>query len=402
MEWAELLRRVLWESGILMKQLSVYAGPISQAPCQGPFKFTFGDAGFEWRGTDRHEHPNSRNGAGNEANYPGVDYMFLHNLFFERLFQMKDAGNLPSNYFFASNIPSVNIMDTYDEQTWPFQVNFTASGNGISQDFTFGVDANVNSISNPPGPGQLWTVKQPGNVKLFQNLTSRAQIYSVTSPQAPTNILPTKIIYRAGKDITLLPEDGTKPGFEVKLGADFTAFIKRYVCSDGDYGSGLRQNDSTNQQQNTNDYESDQMMDMVPLHYVDYPQQNSIVYPADPDVESYNDLSNQQILLEEVLIKQQKEKEGVFDNISNDLNKRFSVLPNPSNGLFSIYLNKISDDETFNVSIFDSKSQIIKSYNLVGVSINQQVDLTQYPKGIYLIKIFSNKGFNEVRKLIIE
>lgn len=400
--WANLMRKVLHENGKLYASIPEFANPINNAPCKGPWNFGPSDQAPDgWRSADRLEHQDNMTTGGPPGNYPGVDYMLLHNLLYEYLFQLEENNKLPNDYFFAGNLASTNLMDNYDEKTWPFQYSNNSGGNFNNQltiNATYGVDTMVNQTSNPPGPGTLWTIQQPGYAKVFQHLTSRAQIYSVTSPAAPTNTLKTKVEYRAGKDITLLPEGDGQPGFEVKLGADFYAFVKRYVCTDGDYGNGMRQGQSNNEQVNNN-YETDPMIDFVPLHYVEYPKNsNNIATSEEIEYDNQKEFQNE---LEQLLLKKQFEKQkGEQSNL--DIIKRTQILPNPNNGSFKVSVNKFEDNEYFKVEILDMKGQVIYLFNLDNNELTKEINLKEYAKGIYLVKIFSSLGSNYVKKVVVE
>lgn len=399
-KWANLMRKVLHENGQLNASIPEFANPINNAPCKGPWNFGPSDQAPDgWRASDRLEHTDNMTSGGPPGNYPGVDYMLLHNLLYEYLFQLNDNNKLPNAYIFAGNLASTNLMDNYDEQIWPFQYSTTSGGNFNNQltiNATYGVDTTVNQTSNPPGPGTLWTIKQPGYAKVFQHLTSRAQIYSVTSPAAPTNTLKTKVEYRAGKDITLLPEGNGQPGFEVKAGADFHAFVKRYVCTDGDYGNGMRQGQSNNEQVNNN-YETDAMMDFIPLHFVEYPKVSNY---SSSEID-YEDYYNSTKDVEQTLLKNQFLKENGMQTTNSIIN-RTEISPNPNNGSFKVTVNTFEDNEYFNVEVLDMKGQIILFFKLNDNDLSKEINLQNYAKGVYLVKIFSSLGNNYIKKVVVE
>ncbi len=367
-EWTDLLRRVLHQKGLLMKQKSVYANPINVAPCTGPYNFGGGDdPGFEWRSQDRLEHPHSRvSNTPPPGNYPGVDYMLLHNLYYEYLNQQSDAGNAELGAYKAA----YNLMDNYDTQIWPMQhtISPIGGGNGLTQVFLTGVDANTNQITNPPGPGTLYTSQQPAYIKVFQNLESTANIYAAASPAAPNNTIPAKIEYRAGKGITL------KDGFEVKYGADFYAYIKRYVCADADYGSGMRQAQTNDA---SNDYMNDYMNEMVPIHYIESPLSDADKYPFESETD-YNEEMN------------------TFENADAG---EFKILPNPSTGIIKIQTKKQDEYETIAMRIYDMRGVLIRS--LEDIPAEQEINLEGYSEGIYMIQIMSSYGKSITKKVEI-
>ena len=364
-EWTELLRRVLHQHGTLLRPMSSYASPISNAPCLGPYNYSDGnDAGYDWKSQDRLEHPKSFYAANSSpappGNYPGVDYMLLHNLYYEYLNQQDDQEGYSAAY---------NLMDNYDTRIWPRQVNINAFGNGQSQSILMGVDANVSQVTNLPGSGTLFTTKQPAYIKVFQNLESTAKIYAISSPAAPNNTIPAKVEYRAGKVIVL------KDGFEVRGGSDFHAYIKRYVCATEDYGNGMRQAQSTDQA--SNDYMSDYMNSLVTIHGVESPKSASDNYPNDLGEDVYSNEEVNQYAMEDYTV----------------------IAPNPSSGLVKIQTRKVTNEETLSVNVYDMKGQLMLSLN--DINTEQEINMQGYSKGIYIIKISSTTGRSVAKKVSI-
>lgn len=366
-EWSELLRYVLHQTQYMIASKNTFSDPINNAPCVGPYNHSDGnDGGADWKSQDRLEHPKSYFDPESPAppgNYPGVDYMLLHNLYYEYLNQLSDKGNAQTGIYKTA----YNLMDNYDNQIWPKQLNINAIGYGQSQDKLIGVDANVSQFSNPPGPGTLLTTKFPAYIKVFQNLSSTAQIYATASPAAPNNTIPAKVEYRAGKCITL--EDG----FEVKSGADFYAYIKRYVCSESDYGPGMRQAQSPDNP--NSDYLSDVMNEDIPIHYVESPKSASGRYPYVSEINN--------------------------DYIQPDysLERKMLILPNPNNGLFKTQVQKLSEEEKLSLRVYDMKGQLM--YSMEDIDANQEVNLENCGNGIYLVQVISGAGRNLVKKVSV-
>ena len=359
-EWSELLRIVLHQTQYMIASKNTFADPINQAPCIGPYNHTGGDdAGNDWKSQDRLEHPKTliTNNAP-PGNYPGVDYMLLHNLYYEYLNQEDDAGSAETGAYKTA----YNLMDNYDTQIWPKQENHTAPGFGQSQDRLTGVDAIVNQFSNPSGPGTLYTIKSPAYIKVFQNLTSSAHIYAMASPAAPNNTIPAKVEYRAGKSITFID------GFEVDSGADFYAYLKRYVCAKSDYGAGMRQG-----QNSDNDYLNDVMNQSTPIHYVESPKSASDRSPHGSDM---ND-------------------EALQTNYS--LQQQITILPNPSSGLFNVQVQKLSKEEKFSLSVYDMNGLLI--YSAENIDTEHDINIESYSSGIYMIQVISETGRSMVKKV---
>jgi hypothetical protein len=393
-EWADLLRKVLHENQPLLKQKSVYADPISQAPCQGPYNFGINNVpAQEWRSRDRLEHPSGRQNLQFPANYPGVDYMLLHNLYYEYLNQLDD-GNGPGEVAKYKN--AYNLMDNYDEATWPIYLPYQNVGQGGVISYLIGVNS-TGFVSNP-NPGPLYT--DNGKIKLFQNLTSRAQINS--APPAPYGSYATILEYRAGKDITLLPEQGNAPGFHVVAGpgSDFYAHIQRYVCA-GDDNNQLQNRQSQNT--SSNDFETDDMNTTIPIHHVYYPPSNSDYHGENSDAdETYTE--NLAEMQNAVMQEYQKNNSDLsqLPASQNDLaQQRFTALPNPNNGQFKIVAARMNDDEIFSYSITDMKGIEILHEENIKSNINKEIDLSNYAEGIYLIKLNSSLGSTMNKKITV-
>lgn len=396
-QWAQLMRKVLHQNQPLIASESLFSGPISNAPCIGPYQFGSNNLAVAgWRSPDLLEHPSARNSWGtNPGNYPGVDYMLLHNLYYEYLNQ-KDDG--PGQIEQGAYKNAYNLMDNYDEQTWP--VYHVANGSGFNPVAAYLIGINEESVTqvNLPGPGgPVPFIKAPARVKLFQNLESRAQIYASASPAAPNNTISSKVEYRAGKEITLLPENGSQPGFEVKLGSDFHAYIKRYICANPDNGPLEKQSPN----EPSTDFETDLMNTEIPIHHVDHPKSDSDLYPGEMTTDQYagqeiNEIQN--ILLTEY----QNESPEKINTIQKELlTQRLVALPNPNNGVFRIYATRISDEETFNYSILDMKGQVILNEENIKSGINKEIDLSQYAEGIYMIQLNSNIGYKLNKKVTV-
>jgi hypothetical protein len=356
-EWADLMRKVLHQTGLMIPSEASFANPIDDAPCLGPYNFgNCSIAPCEWSSQSRSEHPVNR-GAGCVAScgsyggshsscgfrgyYTGVDYMLLHNLYYEHLNQLDDAGNSQSSDYKNA----YNLMDNYDAMTWPVNIGF-----GLT----------------------LGTTPHPANVKVFQNLQSRAQIYATASPLAPSNTLGSEIEYRAGKEIALLAEDlnSNAPGFFVESGSEFSAYIQRYICtSSSDYGNGMRPAKDVS----LNDYETDEMNTETPIHY-EKGQPVQYVHFADPTPsESYT-------------------------SRPADKNRKFEIFPNPNNGAFKIEVTKIYDNEILSLGVIDSRGVVIYENTDFNAS---ELDLKTYPKGLYIVNVKSSLGFIYTKKISI-
>ena len=77
------------------------------------------------------------------------------------------------------------------------------------------------------------------------------------------------------------------------------------------------------------------------------------------------------------------------------------IYPNPTNGNFNIRMNTKTNKIT--TEIINLAGQIVstKSYNVAGSKIDQAINATNLPKGVYIVKI--NDGDSvQTKKLIIK
>jgi hypothetical protein len=390
LQWAEILRKVLHQDEVLFRQLNDYATPINVAPCQGPYNYGHCEnGGWEWSSQDRDEHQGARGAGcpgyatGVYGNYPGVDYMLAHNLYYEYQNQLLD-GNQGNN----SNSPSYNIlswiynvtsgvwqsvygnggsgssynlvgyneafnyMDNLDASIWPTQ--YTSLGGGV-----FGGGGATSTT--------LGTTSKPAKVAVFQNLKSTAHIYFKHSPAAPSNNIPSDVTYRAGKEISILP------GFQVDAGSTFHAYILRYVCTDNADALGMRhiQDSATLANAHIMDYESDEM-NPIPMHYIESPKSDADKTPVVP-INSEDDNSLPLIA------------DGIVHPASE-----FTMQPNPSTGIFKVFTQKEIDNETLSIHIYDMRGQLINSY--ADVTPEFEINLSGYSKGIYMVQLMSTTG----------
>lgn len=88
-------------------------------------------------------------------------------------------------------------------------------------------------------------------------------------------------------------------------------------------------------------------------------------------------------------------------HVSNDLKQDdpvFSVFPNPNHGAFNIQVSSIS--ETTRVEIYNSLGALV--YNSLIADETLQVDLHDYPDGIYIVRIAENDRVLKQQKVIKE
>lgn len=78
----------------------------------------------------------------------------------------------------------------------------------------------------------------------------------------------------------------------------------------------------------------------------------------------------------------------------------FTLFPNPSSGLITIHSTSVKNVE---LRIENVLGQLLysKKVNTAGVPLNETINLSQYPKGIYFVQINTGK-VSEVRKIVLE
>jgi hypothetical protein len=88
-------------------------------------------------------------------------------------------------------------------------------------------------------------------------------------------------------------------------------------------------------------------------------------------------------------------------DLQNNNDVSVSIVPNPSNGIFEFKVSGLQNG-LVQVNVVDSKGESVYKAELDSPSgsANQSIDLSAYPKGVYLLKIKS-EGFYKVRKIVI-
>ena len=179
-----LLRQVL-HGGIYMFQHLNTEAQLNNAPCDGTFCHTSTDkAGNSWAAERRFASDlgEQNNGPSFDfGNYPGLDYMLLHNLYYLVSGKKDSKGNTLPKY--------QNLIDYPIENDFPFIIIPGAS------------------------PIIMGSHDFPITVSIFRSIKSQHKVYPGGN-----------VTFRAGESIDLLP------GFEVQLGANFEAYIVPITC----------------------------------------------------------------------------------------------------------------------------------------------------------------------------
>jgi hypothetical protein len=92
---------------------------------------------------------------------------------------------------------------------------------------------------------------------------------------------------------------------------------------------------------------------------------------------------------------------GMVSIHENVVINNIQIFPNPNTGRFTLNVDK-KEKVQLSVLIYDTKGKIVynKNINKNQQSFSEQIDLTQYDKGLYIVNIRS-EGRNWVRKLVV-
>ena len=115
-----------------------------------------------------------------------------------------------------------------------------------------------------------------------------------------------------------------------------------------------------------------------------------VTWTATGEIEIINNIAaNQAIII--------KEGSGVLSSENNLKETAFSVYPNPSsNGIFKL---SVLNQEKVSVQVFDISGRLITKKN--DVRDNDQINLSQYQKGIYIARL-SSETKNKTLKLVVD
>ena len=210
-----LIREVLYGETGFSTVSPLVTNLLNKAPCEGTYMYEYPDNSpdYEWSTNNRILHPDRRGeytedvyekgkliyAIGDDKNeypaeYPGLDYMLYHNLFYTLYDQHYNAPFDLVNNVMTTNLPFNNGVQEVGTDTLPFKID------------------------------------------AFDTITASNTIQSAGSN--PSNDGNARVTYRAGYSISLTPN------FEVKPGAVFQGYIDPFVCnSAGIYERNLAVND---------------------------------------------------------------------------------------------------------------------------------------------------------------
>ncbi|HET7819255.1 MAG TPA: T9SS type A sorting domain-containing protein [Bacteroidia bacterium] len=79
----------------------------------------------------------------------------------------------------------------------------------------------------------------------------------------------------------------------------------------------------------------------------------------------------------------------------------FEVFPNPSSGKVYLKIKGIQNLNIKNIDVYNALGSIVSSMKISGLVSDYVVNLSSRPKGVYFIKINSDKG-STVKKVILD
>jgi hypothetical protein len=89
--------------------------------------------------------------------------------------------------------------------------------------------------------------------------------------------------------------------------------------------------------------------------------------------------------------------DGYVDLEEQSKFNNFDVLPNPSNGIFTVSLK---DDDNYTIEVSNVLGEIIMFKSIEGI-MNETFDISSFSAGAYLVKV-SNHEFEQTQRIIIE
>ena len=81
------------------------------------------------------------------------------------------------------------------------------------------------------------------------------------------------------------------------------------------------------------------------------------------------------------------------NSIGELTNLNYVIYPNPTSGKLTIRADGETVNLNFQLVTLEGKMLINKKLNSKQGTVNEELDLSQYAKGVYLIKLSNNKGF---------
>jgi len=309
---------------------------LDQAPCDNIFNLTNGlNSGIYWSSDNRLDHPNRSNLS---ASQPSTNLCI-------------DAADLiPGEY---NGIDFLLYHNLWYIHKWQEQGNLNTPFIDLSDVY---INKNGGIISNQANPSD--------NIIAYETITSENTIFKYNG------IFPA--YWRAGKTIEL------KPGTEITSNSNLHAYIQKFNCATnlGQFKPGK------------NDSSSSHEINIVPYHYVLYPNENTTKVNSESEI-NVNYISEIPKEIEEINSSKITVKAG-----------EFAVYPNPSNSTTSIYFN-LSENETASIKFADLTGRILFEKNNLNSTKNVcELELSNYKMGSYLLTYSTSSGITKNLKII--
>jgi plastocyanin len=87
--------------------------------------------------------------------------------------------------------------------------------------------------------------------------------------------------------------------------------------------------------------------------------------------------------------------------MENPLKVDILIYPNPSNGKFHLEVNSVQDSKTSDLAIYNVQGDKIFASSNLKRQISNEIDISDFPKGMYFIKIYDGNEMSE-KKIIVQ
>jgi plastocyanin len=79
----------------------------------------------------------------------------------------------------------------------------------------------------------------------------------------------------------------------------------------------------------------------------------------------------------------------------NDISSKtdVSIFPNPSNGVFQLEINSSQSSQNYELSVYDISGATVLTTLLSNDKNKHSIDLSEFPKGIYFIRVYNEAEF---------
>lgn len=94
-------------------------------------------------------------------------------------------------------------------------------------------------------------------------------------------------------------------------------------------------------------------------------------------------------------------KDSILSVNENQIYSKLEVYPNPASSILNIHFSQ-SNNENYLIEIFDILGKKVKEIKLPKGQTKAEVNVENWKKGLYLIKVSNEKKYYEIRKIIIQ